>query len=97
VSLAGDRERVRTVLRKVVRGLFYHHAGEPMGPIRIVYDQVRGDRPPPDSVADIVRALPRFDVGHVRYWYGGAAENPAVVMGGGVLLLSDDVRVRGAA
>ena len=81
VSLAGDRERVRTLLRKVVRGLFYHHAGEPMGPMRIVYDQVRGDRPPPDSVADIVRALPRFDVGHVRYWYGGAAENPAVVMG----------------
>lgn len=81
VSLAGDRERVRMVLRKIVRGLFYHHAGEPMGPMRLVYDQGRGDRPPPESVADVVRALPRFDVGHVRYWYGGAAENPVVVMG----------------
>lgn len=79
VSLAGDRERIRTVLRKIV--LFYHHIGEPLGPVRVFFDQVRGDRPPPDSVADVVRALPRFDLGHVRYWYGGAAEDPAVLMG----------------
>lgn len=81
VSLTGDRERLRTVLRKIARGLFYHHSGEPMGPMRLVFDQVRGDRRPPDSVADVVRTLPTYDVGHVRYWYGGAAENPAVAMG----------------
>jgi hypothetical protein len=80
--LLGDITRVKYVLRKVARGLYYHHYAEPLGPMALTIDQVRPDRPPPPAVISVMQSLPpAVSVGHIRYRFTRTPDEPGAMAG----------------
>jgi hypothetical protein len=70
-ALIADPSRINSVLRKMARGLYYHHQGEPLGPVEWTIHQARADRPLPPAAVELVRSLSApIDVGHIRYRFG---------------------------
>jgi hypothetical protein len=81
-ALIADAVRINNVVRKIVRGLYYHHYKEPLGPADWTIDQVRADRPLPPAAVALVRGMPQaIDVGHVRYRFARAPDEPGAVAG----------------
>jgi hypothetical protein len=90
-ALLGDVGRIRNVLRKMTRGLYYHLYSEPLGPIALTVDQIRFDRPLPPAAEAIVRGLPpRSEVGHVKYQFARTPDEPGGVAG--LIIFFDRVR-----
>lgn len=81
-ALIADPSRINSVLRKIGRGLYYHHYSEPLGPAKWTIDQVRADRRLPPAAIEFVRSLPpAINIGHVRYRFARAPDEPGALGG----------------
>jgi hypothetical protein len=81
-ALIADAPRINAVIRKMVRGLYYHLYAEPLGPVSFTIEQVRPDRSLPPAAIGVLRGLPgRTDIGHVVYRFARAPDMPEAVAG----------------
>lgn len=81
-ALIADAPRINAMLRKIVRGIYYHLYNEPLGPISLTVEQVRPDRSLPPGAIAVLRGLPsRSEVGHVVYRFAQAPDMPGAVAG----------------
>lgn len=74
-DLAGKRGGINKLIRKTVRGLFYHHFGGPLGDVDFLIDFN-----PKDPLVHLWKRLTGWEVGKeiFRYWFGVAKEDPGL-------------------
>lgn len=81
-QVVGDAARIDRVLRKTIRGLYYHLYKEALGPVSFTVRQVFRVSDVPDELRRLIRGLRNQGrVGHVRYWFGRAADEHGVTLG----------------